>query len=127
MGLVLVSERELNRVEVLSQVVQGRMTVVGAANMLGLSRRQVHRLLKPSSRPVNFRLRNLAEQSVKPLGLAGVLLLAIQAKEQFALTGVVLASFTDMSHLQPAGAKREPQENWEPGSQFQPYSLPSGV
>ena len=40
------SERELNRIEVLSQVSQGRMTAVTAANVLGLSRRQVHRLLK---------------------------------------------------------------------------------
>ncbi|QFS82971.1 Integrase core domain protein [Roseivivax sp. THAF40] len=40
------SERELNCIEVLSQVTQGRMTSVTAANVLGLSRRQVHRLLK---------------------------------------------------------------------------------
>ena len=40
------SERELNRVEVLSQVKQDRLTVTAAANVLGLSRRQVHRLLK---------------------------------------------------------------------------------
>lgn len=40
------SERDLNRIEVLSQVTQGRMTAVTAANVLGLSRRQVHRLLK---------------------------------------------------------------------------------
>ncbi|MDR6310047.1 transposase [Pacificitalea manganoxidans] len=40
------SERELNRIEVLSQVTQGRMTAVTAANLLGLSRRQVHRLLR---------------------------------------------------------------------------------
>ena len=46
MGLVIMSERELNRIEVLSQVTQGRMTIVTAANVLGLSRRQVHRLLK---------------------------------------------------------------------------------
>lgn len=46
MGWVVMSERELNRVEVLSQVSQGRMTAVNAANVLGLSRRQVHRLLK---------------------------------------------------------------------------------
>ncbi len=39
------SERELQRVEVLSGVIAGRRTVVGAAAMLGLSRRQVHRLL----------------------------------------------------------------------------------
>ncbi len=46
MGLVLMSERELNRIEVLSQVTQGRMSATTAANVLGLSRRQVHRLLK---------------------------------------------------------------------------------
>lgn len=46
MGWVLMSERELNRVEVLSQVSQGRMTATTAANVLGLSRRQAHRLLK---------------------------------------------------------------------------------
>ena len=46
MGWVLMSERELNRVEVLSQISQGRMTVTTAAKVLGLSRRQVHRLLR---------------------------------------------------------------------------------
>jgi transposase len=40
------SERELNRVEVLSQVSRGGMTAAIAAQVLGLSRRQVHRLLK---------------------------------------------------------------------------------
>jgi len=39
------SERELQRVEVLSGVIAGRRTVVAAAAVLGLSRRQVHRLL----------------------------------------------------------------------------------
>jgi transposase len=46
LGLMIMSERELNRIEVLSQVTQHRMTAVAAANVLGLSRRQVHRLLK---------------------------------------------------------------------------------
>ncbi|MCZ0964463.1 ISNCY family transposase [Paracoccus benzoatiresistens] len=46
MGWVMMSERELNRVAVLSQVLQGRMSAVMAADVLGLSRRQVHRLLK---------------------------------------------------------------------------------
>ena len=46
LGLVIMSERELNRIEVLSQVTRGVMTAVTAANVLGLSRRQVHRLLK---------------------------------------------------------------------------------
>jgi FixJ family two-component response regulator len=45
MGWVMMSERELNRIEVLSQVVQGRMSAV-TAHVLDLSRRQVHRLLK---------------------------------------------------------------------------------
>ena len=38
-GCVIMSERELNRIEVLSQVTEGRMTAVAAANVLGLSRR----------------------------------------------------------------------------------------
>jgi len=46
MGWVLMSERELNRVEVLSQVTQGLLTAAGTATILALSRRQVHRLLK---------------------------------------------------------------------------------
>ena len=45
-GLVTMSEHELNRVEVLSEVTQGRMTVVMAAHVLGLSRRQAQRLVK---------------------------------------------------------------------------------
>ena len=46
MGWVVMSERELNRVEVLAQVDDGRLSVDNAANMLGVTRRQVFRLLK---------------------------------------------------------------------------------
>ena len=46
MGWVVMSERELNRVEVLAQVDDGRLTVDNAVNMLALTRRQVFRLLK---------------------------------------------------------------------------------
>lgn len=46
MGWVMMSERELNRVEVLAQIDDGRLTVDNGANMLGLTRRQVFRLLK---------------------------------------------------------------------------------
>ncbi|MBY6059817.1 ISNCY family transposase [Leisingera daeponensis] len=46
MGWVMMSERELNRVEVLAQIDDGRLTVANGANMLGLTRRQVFRLLK---------------------------------------------------------------------------------
>jgi hypothetical protein len=45
MGLIAMSERDLQRIEVLSKVVDGRMTLVTAAHVLGLSTRQVHRLL----------------------------------------------------------------------------------
>ena len=40
------SERELNRVEILAQVDDGRLSVDNAANMLDLTRRQIFRLLK---------------------------------------------------------------------------------
>lgn len=40
------SERELQRIEVLSKVLEGRMTVVSAAHVLDLTTRQVQRLLK---------------------------------------------------------------------------------
>lgn len=46
MGWVMMSERELNRVEVLAQVDHGRLSIDNAANMLDLTRRQVFRLLK---------------------------------------------------------------------------------
>ena len=46
MGWVIMSERELNRLEILAQVDDGRLTVQNAANLLDLSRRQVFRILK---------------------------------------------------------------------------------
>lgn len=45
MGLIAMSERDLQRIEVLSKVIDGRMTMVTAAHVLGLSTRQVYRLL----------------------------------------------------------------------------------
>lgn len=45
MGWVLMSERELRRAEVLTSVVNGHLTATAAADVLDLSRRQVHRLL----------------------------------------------------------------------------------
>jgi hypothetical protein len=44
MGWVVMSERELNRVEVLAQVVDGRLTSGTAANLLDVTPRQVFRL-----------------------------------------------------------------------------------
>ncbi|PSJ49993.1 ISNCY family transposase [Pseudaminobacter soli (ex Li et al. 2025)] len=46
MGLIAMSERDLQRIEVLSKVVAGRMTLVSAARVLALSTRQVRRLLE---------------------------------------------------------------------------------
>ena len=46
MGLIAMSERDLQRIEVLSKVVAGRMTMVSAAYVLDLSERQVRRLLE---------------------------------------------------------------------------------
>jgi hypothetical protein len=46
MGLIAMSERDLQRIEVLSKVIDGRMTLVSAAHVLGLSERQVRRLLE---------------------------------------------------------------------------------
>ncbi|MBB1498672.1 helix-turn-helix domain-containing protein, partial [Paracoccus sp. MC1862] len=45
MGWLVMSERELNRIEVLSEVGTGRLRVEDAAGLLGLTRRQVFRLL----------------------------------------------------------------------------------
>ena len=46
MGLIFMSERDLQRIEVLSRVLERRMTVASAAQVLDLTTRQVQRLLK---------------------------------------------------------------------------------
>ena len=46
MGLIAMSERDPQRIEVLSKVVGGRMTTVSAAHVLDLSERPVRRLLE---------------------------------------------------------------------------------
>lgn len=46
LGLILMSERELQRIEVLSKVLERSMTVVSAAHVLDMTTRQVQRLLK---------------------------------------------------------------------------------
>ena len=45
MGWVLMSERDVQRIEVLTEVLSGRRTVASAAIVLAVSVRQVHRLL----------------------------------------------------------------------------------
>ncbi|KWV53654.1 hypothetical protein AS026_03105 [Rhizobium altiplani] len=44
MGLIAMSERDLQRIEILSKVNDGRMTLVSAAHVLDLSERQVERM-----------------------------------------------------------------------------------
>ncbi|MBB3657615.1 putative ArsR family transcriptional regulator [Rhizobium sp. BK650] len=46
MGLIAMSERDVQRIEILSKVMAGRMTLVSAAHVLDLSERQVRRLLE---------------------------------------------------------------------------------
>ncbi|TCA30673.1 helix-turn-helix domain-containing protein, partial [Rhizobium leguminosarum bv. viciae] len=46
MGLIAMSERDLQRIEILSKVIAGHMTMVSAAHVLDLSTRQVRRLLE---------------------------------------------------------------------------------
>ncbi len=46
MGWLMMSERELNRVEVLAQIDDGALTIDAASGILNLSRRQLFRLLK---------------------------------------------------------------------------------
>jgi transposase len=71
LGRVTMSERDLRRVEALSEVTSGWRTIASAATALGLSPRQVHRLLrryreqgasglahKARGRPSNNRLRD---------------------------------------------------------------------
>lgn len=94
MGWVLMSERELRRIEVLSRVVEGRLSVAHAAEVLGLSPRQVQRLLrtfredgapalrhKARGRPSNNRIR----AGVRDLALALV-------RESYADFGPTLAA-----------------------------------
>lgn len=45
MGWVIMSERELNRVEVLSQVADGRCSTADAGNLLNVSQRQIQRMM----------------------------------------------------------------------------------
>lgn len=46
MGLVLMSEHELQRIEVLAQVLDGSLRTATAADLLGMSQRQVQRLVR---------------------------------------------------------------------------------
>ena len=74
------SERELNRVEVLAQVDDGRLSVDNAANMLDLTRRQVFRLLK------RYRQDGAAAIRHKSRGKIRRTIRSIRAKRDYALS-----------------------------------------
>ena len=46
MGVVLMSKRELSRIDVLARLDGGRLTTSAAADLMRVSQRQTHRLLK---------------------------------------------------------------------------------
>src|SRR6266481_1003231 len=46
MGVVLMSKRELNRIDILARLDGGRLTTAAAADLMRVSLRQTHRLLK---------------------------------------------------------------------------------
>ena len=100
MGLVVMSERELNRIEVLSQVSQGRMMVVSAANVLNLSRRQVHRLLKvfQIDGPAALRHKARDRRSNNRIDLAVREFALALVKERYADFGPTLAAEMLLEH-----------------------------
>jgi transposase len=94
MGWVLMSEREVHRVEVLSGVVAGRMSTSEAASVLCLSDRQVQRLLKTFREDGAVALRHKARgRPSNNRSLAGLrdLTLAI-VRERYADFGPTLAA-----------------------------------
>ena len=46
MGMVLMSKRELNRIDILARLESGRLTPAAAAELLQVSERQVYRLMR---------------------------------------------------------------------------------
>ncbi|PON04276.1 hypothetical protein ATY29_27170 [Rhizobium hidalgonense] len=101
MGLIAMSERDLQRIEVLSTVIAGRMTLVSAAHVLDLSERQVRRLLgrirttgaasirhKAIGRPSNHRISDgVRDQKTRDQRLSVVQVL--QAYDQAGPDGLV--------------------------------------
>jgi transposase len=107
------SERELNRVEVLSQVTQGRMTVVSAANMLKLSRRQVHRLLGTfrSEGPAAIRHKARGRRSNNRIDPAVRALAIALVRERYADFGPTLAA-EKLSEEHGLKVSRETLRKW---------------
>ncbi|MBB4278498.1 hypothetical protein GGE12_006309 [Rhizobium mongolense] len=57
MGLIAMRERDLQRIEILSKVIAGRMTLVSAAHVLDLSTRQVRRAARADQASSASRIR----------------------------------------------------------------------
>ncbi|NSY43009.1 ISNCY family transposase [Agrobacterium tumefaciens] len=113
MGLIAMSERDLQRIEVLSKVVSGRMTTVSAAHVLDLSERQVRRLLdrirsggaasirhKAIGRPSNNRI----SDGVRDYAVALV-------RERYADFGPTLAT-EKLAERDGLSVSRETVRNW---------------
>ena len=88
------SERDLNRVEILSHVAQGRMTAINAAHLLALSRRQVQRLLKSfrADGPAAIRHKARGRPSNNRIDPAVRAFAVTLVKEQYADFGPTLAA-----------------------------------
>ncbi|MFW8642024.1 ISNCY family transposase [Rhizobium beringeri] len=117
MGLIAMSERDLQRIEVLSKVVDGRATLVSAARVLGLSERQVRRLLerirttgaasirhKAIGRPSNNRI----SPGVRDYALALI-------RERYADFGPTLAA-EKLAELDGLTVSRETLRQWMSGA-----------
>ncbi len=113
MGWVVMSERELSRIEVLSRVVESRMGVTHAAEVLGLSPHQVQRPLrtfrvegapvlrhKARGRPSNNRLRD----GVRDLAL-------VLVRESYADFGPTLAA-EKLAERQDLKVSRQTLRKW---------------
>ena len=117
MGWVLMSEREVHRVEVLSSVVARRMSTSEAASVLCLSDRQVQRLLKTFREDGAVALRHKARgRPSNNRSLEGLrdLTLSIVRERSFWSTGLMSSSpsagsaqvNTGLSRLRANGASR---------------------
>jgi hypothetical protein len=111
MGLIAMSERDLQRIEILSKVIAGRMTIVSAAHVLDLSERQVRRLLerittggaasirhKAIGRPSNNRISDgVRDYAVTPVSLNGLVAngLAPERASQRPMSPAMSSAFVD--------------------------------
>ncbi|OAS17512.1 hypothetical protein A5481_27345 [Methylobacterium platani] len=113
MRWVLMSERELRRVEVLQAVQAGRQTVTSAAEALGISRRQAQRLAKAyrSDGAAGLRHKGRGRRSNRALSAALRELAMSLVRERYADFGPTLAAEMLREHHQLA-VSRETLRGW---------------